>query len=81
MLAQLLMRPLEEFVEQAKLVHELQSGRMNGVAAEVAQEVRVLLENDHLDSRPGKKKPSIMPAGPPPAMQQQVSIIPAAGVA
>ncbi len=53
--AQLLMRPLEEGVEYAKLVHDLQSGRVNGVAAEITQEVRVLLENDHLDSGADKK--------------------------
>ena len=35
-LAQLLMRPLEELFEQAELVHDLEGGGMDGVAAEVA---------------------------------------------
>ncbi|HXM20683.1 MAG TPA: hypothetical protein VN948_05405 [Terriglobales bacterium] len=43
---------------------------MNGVAPEVAQEIGVLLENYDVDAGARQQKPSIMPAGPPPATQQ-----------
>src|SRR5260370_12923719 len=38
-LGQSLMRLLEEFVQQTEFVHQLQRGRMNSVAAEIAQEI------------------------------------------
>jgi hypothetical protein len=41
-----LVRQLQEFVEQAKLVHHVQRRGMDGVTAEVAQEVAVLLQHD-----------------------------------
>ena len=41
-----LVRQLQEFIEQAKLVHHVQRRGMDGVAAEVAQEVAVLLQHD-----------------------------------
>jgi hypothetical protein len=37
-------RQFEKCVEQAELVHQLERGRMNCVAAEIAQEVGVLLQ-------------------------------------
>ena len=40
-------RQLEEFVQQAELMHELQRRGMNGVAAKIAQEVGVLLQHHH----------------------------------
>ena len=40
------MRQLEKFIEQAELVHHLQRRWMNGVAAEIAQEVSVLFRHD-----------------------------------
>ena len=49
-LARLLVRPREELVEQAELVHDLQRRGVDGVAAEVAQEVGVLLEHDDVDA-------------------------------
>ena len=42
-----LMRLFQEFVEQPELVHQFQGGGMNGVAAEIAKEVGVLLEHCH----------------------------------
>jgi hypothetical protein len=42
---QALVRALQEGVEQAELVHDAQRRRMDRVAAEVAQEVGVLLEH------------------------------------
>ena len=50
-LAHLLMRPLEEFIEQPELGHHLQRRGVDGVAAEVAQEIGVLLEHEHVDAR------------------------------
>ena len=49
-LAHLLVRQLEEFVEQAQLVHHLERRGVDGVAAKVAQEVRVLLQDDDVDA-------------------------------
>ena len=46
----LLVRQLEELVEQPELVHQLQRRGMDGVAAKVAQEIRVLLEHDDIDA-------------------------------
>ena len=47
------MRHLQEIFQDAKLVHHLQRGRMHRVAAEVAEEVLVLLPeagHDHTDA-------------------------------
>ena len=55
-LAQFLMRPLEEIVEQAQFVDHLQGRGMDGVAAEIAEEVRVLLEHDHVDAGAREKE-------------------------
>ena len=49
-LAHLLMRPFQELFEQTKLVHDLERRGMDGVAAKVAQEVRVLFQHHHLDA-------------------------------
>ena len=49
-LAHLLMRPAQELVEQAELVDQLERRGMDGVAAEIAEEVGVLLEHDHVDA-------------------------------
>ena len=44
------MRQLQELVEQAELVHDLERRGMDGVAAEIAQEVAVLLQHDDVDA-------------------------------
>lgn len=44
---------------------------MNGVAAEVVQEVGVLLQNQDLNSGPRQQNLSIIPAGPPTTIQQR----------
>ena len=49
-----LMRQFEEFFQQPKLAHELQRRWMDGVAAEVAQEIGVLFQHDHID--PGARE-------------------------
>ena len=45
-----LMRQAQQRFEQAELVHHLERRRMDRVAAEVAQEVGVLLQHDHVDA-------------------------------
>ena len=52
----LLMRQLEELVEQAELVHHLQRRGMHGVAAEIAQEVGVLFQHRHRDAGARQQK-------------------------
>ena len=43
-------RQLEELIQQAELVHDLERRGMNGVAAEIAQEVGMLLQHDDVDA-------------------------------
>ncbi len=52
----LAMRQLEKFVEQAELVHELERRRMHGIAAEIAEKVRVLFQHHHANARARQKK-------------------------
>ena len=40
---QLLMRTLQELVEQAELMHQFKRGGMYGISAKVAEEIRMLL--------------------------------------
>src|SRR5262245_36374856 len=51
------MRQSQEFIEHPQLVHQLQRGGMDGVAAKVAEEVRVLFEHDHLNACAGEQQP------------------------
>ena len=51
-LAHFLMRPLQKALEPAELVHHFQCRRMHGVAAEIAQEIAVLFEDDDVDAGP-----------------------------
>src|SRR5262249_28051752 len=46
----LLVRLLEELVQQAELAENVHGGWMDGVAAEVAEEVGVLLQHDDVDA-------------------------------
>ena len=55
-LAHLLMRALEEIVEDAELVHDLERRGMDGVAAEIAQEIGVLLQHHDIDAGAGQQK-------------------------
>src|SRR5262249_38520016 len=68
----LLMRQLEELVQQPELMDEFERGGMDGVAAEVAQEVACFSSTTTATPARASRNPSIMPAGPPPAMQQVV---------
>ena len=71
----LLMRSLQELVEQAKFMHQFQRRRMDRVAAKIAEKIRVLFEDDNFDPARARRKPSIIPAGPPPAMQQRICCV------
>src|SRR6266851_4103754 len=55
-LADLLMRPLQKLLKQTELVHRFERRGMDGVAAEVAQEVSMLLENQDLDPGPREEE-------------------------
>ena len=50
-LAHLLVRQLQEVVQDSELVHHLERRRVDCVAAKVTQEVGVLLEHDDRDAR------------------------------
>jgi hypothetical protein len=50
------MRQPEKFLEQAEFMHQLERRRMDGVAAEVAQKVGVLLQHRHADAGTRQQK-------------------------
>src|SRR4051812_49366154 len=54
--AQFLVRLLQEFFQQAQLVHQFQRGWMDGIAAKIAKEVLVFFQYQHIDASPGQKK-------------------------
>jgi hypothetical protein len=53
----LLMRQLEKIVEQSELAHQFQGRRVDGVAAEVAQEVGVFFQYHHVDASSRQQEP------------------------
>ena len=58
-----LMGQLEERIEQTKLEHDLERRGVDGVAAEVAEEVLVLLQHHDLDAGAGEEKSEHHPGG------------------
>lgn len=54
--ADFLMRQPKKFLEQSQLMQQLKGGRMNRIAAEIAIEIRVLLQNDDVNSGSGEEK-------------------------
>jgi hypothetical protein len=48
-LLQALVRQLEEAVDQAEFIHDLQGGGMHGVAAKIAEEIGVLFQHHDID--------------------------------
>jgi hypothetical protein len=54
-LVQFLVRQPEEFLQQTELVHEIERGRVNRVAAEIAVEICVLLEHRHVHAGAGQQ--------------------------
>ncbi len=63
-LAQLLMRSFKEAVEQAELVHHFEGRGMNRIAAEVAQEIRVLLQHHDVDAGASEQQAEHHPGRP-----------------
>ena len=63
-LAHLLMRAPQKIIEDAELVHDFERRGVNRVAAEVAQEVGVLFEDQDVDAGPGQQKSKHHPGGP-----------------
>src|SRR5262245_3173598 len=55
--AQFLMRQAQELIEHPQLMHQLQRGRMYGVAAKVAEEVSVFFKDHHLNAGAGEQQP------------------------
>ena len=55
-LVHFVMRPGEESLQQAEFVQHLQCRRMHGVAAEIAQEIRVLFQHHDLDAGARQQK-------------------------
>ena len=56
-LAHFLMRLLKEFLEQSELLHQLEGGGMNSIAAKIAIEIRMLFQDGHLHTRARQKEP------------------------
>src|SRR5262245_17421530 len=50
------MRQPQELIEHTQLMHQLQGGRMDGVAAKIAEEITVLFKHDHFNTGAGKKQ-------------------------
>src|SRR5208282_1028986 len=63
--AQFLMRSLQEFIEDAELIHDLERRRVDRIAAEVAQEVGMLFENQDSDPGSGQQQCQHHPGGAP----------------
>ena len=58
------MRALEEPLEHAELVEDLHGRGVDGVAAEIAEEVGVLFEHLHAAAGPGEQQPGHDSGGP-----------------
>src|SRR5713101_7796312 len=61
--ARFLMRQLQKVIEDTEFVHHFERRRMNGVAAEVAQKIGVLLEHENVDPGPREQKREHHPRG------------------
>ena len=59
----LLVRKLEKRLEQAELMHHLQGRGMDGVAAKIPQEIRMLFQHDDLDAGPRQQQAQHHPGG------------------
>ena len=53
----LAVRQAQERVQETQFMHDLQCGRMDRVAAEIAQEIAVLFQHDDIDAGAGEQKP------------------------
>jgi hypothetical protein len=63
-LLKFLMRPLEELLQDSEFVHQLESRRMNRIAAEIAEEIGMLFEHDDIHPRTSQKKTGDHPGRP-----------------
>src|SRR6266851_8522788 len=61
--ARFLMRQLQKVIEDTQFVHHFERRRMNRVAAEVAQKIGVLLEDENVDAGPREQKREHHPGG------------------
>ena len=73
-LAQFLVRAAQEVLDKTQFIHQFECGRMDRISAKIPQKVGVFFRaRSHLRRRRAPaRKPAIIPAGPPPAMQQRV---------
>jgi hypothetical protein len=55
-MASFIMRALQERIENPEFVHYLKRRGVDGVAAEVSQEISMLFEDDDFYPRPGEKE-------------------------
>jgi hypothetical protein len=55
-LQKLLMRDAQEMLEEAEFVHEFEGGWVDGVAAEIAEEVGVFFEDEDFDASAGEEE-------------------------
>ena len=69
-LREALVRALEEAVEHAELVEDLHGRGVDGVAAEIAQEVACFSSTRTFAPARANSRPAIIPAGPPPAIEK-----------
>ena len=58
------MVPFEQLVEQAELLEDAQGRGMDRVAAEIAQEIVMLLEHRRAAAGAGEEQPRYHPGGP-----------------
>src|ERR1700722_9291821 len=64
------MGPLQKGLEQTELRHDVEGRRMDRITAKVAEKVAVFFQQDGRTPARARSSPAIIPAGPPPTMQQ-----------
>ncbi|MNC88489.1 hypothetical protein D3C83_43060 [compost metagenome] len=57
------MRELEKRFERSELVHHFERRRMDGIAAEIPQEILMLFKHDNGDPGAGQQQPEHHPCG------------------
>src|SRR5271170_1525288 len=62
-LRQLLMRAAQKVFQHSQLIHQLERGGMNGVAAKVAQEIGVFFQHHYINSGAGEQEATHHPRG------------------
>ena len=60
----LLMRQLQQIIEAAELVHQLEGRGMDRVAAEIAEEIGVLFQHHDIDAGARQQQPGHHPGRP-----------------